>query len=99
MKVLKDNLVDAGPQVVAKISEEREKVESRLRSANRTVAELENVAVELQGKLKRADEDSIKVVDACRTCNNALSNYAIFGYSCLRSTWVCVDELSVLFRA
>lgn len=97
--MLKDNLVDAGPQVVAKISEERDKVESRLRSANRTVAELENVAVELQGQLKQAEEDRIKVVDTCRTCNNTLSNHAVFGYSFLRSTWVCVDELPVLFRA
>lgn len=91
MKLLKDKLVDAGPEVVAKISEEKEKAESRLRSAQRTVSELETFAVELQGQLERAEEDSIKVMDAYRTCNQCLEAITRpFMISNSRSTWgVC----------
>lgn len=72
--MLKDKLVDAGPDVVAKISEEREQAESRLRSANSRVSELENTVAELQGQLKRAEEDNIKVMDT------SWSNYAVLRF-------------------
>ncbi len=61
IKVLKDKLVDSGPEVVKNISEEKVKAESRLRSANRTVTELEAALVEKQGQLERATGDDIKV--------------------------------------
>ena len=65
--MLKDKLVDSGPEVVKKISEEKDKAESRLRSAHRAVSELEAAVVEVQGQLERATEDTIKV-HACISC-------------------------------
>ncbi|CAM9095532.1 unnamed protein product, partial [Ectocarpus fasciculatus] len=61
MKVLKEKLVNAGPEIVAKVSEERDKAESRVRSANRTVSDLENVVVELQAQVQRDADDNLKV--------------------------------------
>ncbi|CAN0039193.1 unnamed protein product, partial [Ectocarpus fasciculatus] len=61
MKVLKEKLVNAGPEIVAKVSEERDKAESRVRSANRTVSDLENVVVELQAQVQRDTDDNLKV--------------------------------------
>lgn len=66
IKVLKDKLVDSGPEVVKKISEERDKAESRLRSAHRNVSELEAALVEMQGQLERATGDNIKVTEEHR---------------------------------
>eukprot|EP00903_Cladosiphon_okamuranus_P012984 g12116.t2 len=63
MRVLKDKLVDAGPEVVMKISEDRAKAESRLRAANRRVLELEGVVLEKQGQLDQVGEENIKVAE------------------------------------
>eukprot|EP00752_Nemacystus_decipiens_P002127 g2029.t1 len=63
MKALKDKLVDAGPDVVMKISEERDKAESRLRVANRRVSELEEVVLEIQRQLDQVAEENIKVAE------------------------------------
>ncbi|CAB1111111.1 unnamed protein product [Ectocarpus sp. CCAP 1310/34] len=61
IKMLKEKLANAGPEVVAKISEERDKAESRVRSANRTVSDLESVVVELQAQVQRDADDNLKV--------------------------------------
>ncbi|CAM9440257.1 unnamed protein product [Ectocarpus sp. 6 AP-2014] len=61
IKMLKEKLANAGPEVVAKISEERDKAESRVRSANRTVSDLESVVVELQAQVQRDADDNFKV--------------------------------------
>lgn len=66
--MLKEKLANAGPEVVAKISEERDKAESRVRSANRTVSDLESVVVELQAQVQRDADDNLKV---CRCATNA----------------------------
>lgn len=63
MKLLKEKLVDAGPEVVAKILAEKDKAESRLRSTKRTVSELETVVAELQGQQERVAESDIKVIN------------------------------------
>lgn len=68
IKVLKEKLVNAGPEIVAKVSEERDKAESRVRSANRTVSDLESVVVELQAQVQRDADDNLKV---CRSASNA----------------------------
>lgn len=78
MKVLKNKLVDAGPEVVIKISEDRDKAESRLRVANRKVAELEGVVLEMQRQLEHAAEENIKVTDPCCLCNNLAGKYPVF---------------------
>lgn len=92
MKVLKEKLGDAGPEVVARMSGEREKVESRLRSANRTVLELESAVAELQGKLRQSEEDSIKVMETCRTYNN-VSKYAVFHVKLKVHVGVCTTNI------
>lgn len=69
MKVLKAKLVDAGPEVLIKISEDRDKAESRLRAANRRVSELEEAVLETQRQLEQTVEENIKVTDACCSCN------------------------------
>lgn len=59
---LKAKLEDAGPEVVTKLSEERNAAESRLRLSNRTVSELENATAEMKEKLDQVAEENIKVL-------------------------------------
>lgn len=80
MKVLKDKLVDAGPEVVTKISEDRDKAESRLRAANRKVSELDGLVLEIQRQLEQVAEENIKVTDSCCSCSKVASNSAVFHY-------------------
>lgn len=61
--MLKGKLVDAGPEIVMKISEDRDKAESRMRVANRRVSELEAVVLDMQRQLEQATEDNIKVTE------------------------------------
>ncbi|CAM9889516.1 unnamed protein product [Scytosiphon promiscuus] len=63
IKLLKGKLVDAGPEVVSKILEERDKAESRLRSTTRTITELKTLVAELQGLQGRVTESDIKVAE------------------------------------
>lgn len=77
MKTLKDKLVDAGPEVVMKISEDKDKAESRLRAANRRVSELEVVVLEMQGQLDQVAEENLKVTVSCCSRNKLASNYPV----------------------
>lgn len=61
VKLLKHKLVDAGPEVVMKISEDRDKADSRLRAASRRVSELEGVVRDMQRQLDQVAEENIKV--------------------------------------
>lgn len=58
---LKKRLESAGPEVVDKLSKEREKAESRARSANERVKELEKAAEELKLEIDRVGEEGRKV--------------------------------------
>lgn len=68
MKALKDKLVDAGPEIVMSISEDRDKAESRLRAANRRVSELEGIVLEMQRQLDQVEEENIKVTVSDCSC-------------------------------
>lgn len=65
ISALKTKLEGSGPEVVAKLREEREKVELRVRLANTRVNELEKVAEEANMAMTRFDEDEMKVTCDC----------------------------------
>lgn len=65
ISALKTKLEGTGPEVVAKLREEREKMESRLRLANGRVNELENAAEGAKIKMARFDQDEMKVTCHC----------------------------------
>lgn len=67
--MLKEKLVGAGPEVVVKISEDRDKAETRLRTANRRVSELEEIVLEMQLQLDQVAQENIKVTVSCCSCN------------------------------
>lgn len=60
---LKKKVEGAGPEVVRKLSEEREKAESRLRLATRKASELESIADKMKAQLLQAAEDEAKVTN------------------------------------
>lgn len=79
--MLKEKLGDAGPEVVTKISEDRDKAESRSRAANRRVAELEGIVLEMQRQLDQIAEENIKVMVPLLFVNELESNYPVFAMS------------------
>lgn len=86
IKLLKEKLVDAGPEVLAKILDERDKAESRLRSTKRTVLELESIVTELQRQLQRVAETDIKVNRlSCRS--QCFATRSFLSFSVLKLLW------------
>lgn len=58
---LKKRLEGAGPEVITKLTEERNRAASLLKSANRKISELEAAAVDMKEKLDRAAQENMQV--------------------------------------
>lgn len=62
---LKKKLEGAGPEVVEKLAEEKETLESRLRMVNGKVKDLEHTAERLKQQIAQSEEDRVKVNTRC----------------------------------
>lgn len=58
---LKKKLEGAGPEVITKLTEERNRAANLLKTANRKISELEAAAVGMRENLDRAAEKNMQV--------------------------------------
>lgn len=79
--MLKKKLADAGPEVLAQVSDERNRAEARLRATHGRVAELETISAKLKKELDQVAADNIKV--RFRLSPSMYRCWRALGYSCV----------------